>query len=288
MRRRSTSGARSITAIAVVGALALVASCGEDDESSPFTSSTAASTISSTVPVTTTAPTTVPVITTASTLPVTVPTTAATVPVPTTATTTASTVLVIDPAPVESAIWPLPSGESRFADPTDAARSFAVDFLGFGPLIVGEFVQGDSRSGEVAIQAREGGPVSTVLVRQLTDDASWWVIGAATANLQLASPEVLDAIASPVTLSGISTAFEATINVRIFQDGGVEPLANDIAMGGSMGEMGPFSATFSYLMPTSTYGAVVLSSYSSDDGRLEEVSAVRIRFADANAAAGDY
>ena len=48
-----------------------------------------------------------------------------------------------------------------------AARGFATDYVGFTDPIVGEFQQGDARSGEVPVQATVIGPITTVLVRQL-------------------------------------------------------------------------------------------------------------------------
>jgi len=67
------------------------------------------------------------------------------------------------------------------------------------------------------------------------------VEGAFTEALQLESPEALAAITSPVTVSGQSTAFEAVVNVEIREDGTIDPLVETTVMGGSMGQLGPFS-----------------------------------------------
>ena len=198
------------------------------------------------------------------------------------ATTTTVASSTTSPAPdgqLESAVWPFVSGSTRFHDPVEAARSFAVDYLGFVAPVVGEFRSGDSRSGEVAIRPAADGPTTTVLVRQLTADDTWWVLGAATPSLQLTSPAALAAISSPVTLAGESTAFEATVNVEVRQDGTVDPLGQDFVMGGSMGEMGPFSKAVSFNVPAAQAGAIVLETRSAMDGTVWEAAVVRVGFA---------
>lgn len=183
-------------------------------------------------------------------------------------------------AQADTAIWPFASGATRYADPVEAARSFAVTYLGFVQPVVGPFQQGDTRSGEVAIRSGASGPITTVLVRQLAPDDSWWVIGAATPNLQLQSPTTLSAIGSPVTLSGQSTAYEATVNVEIRQSGTLTPLTQTIVMGGSMGEMGPFSKVVTFPTPTAKAGAIVLKTMSAEDGTISEASVVAVTFTD--------
>lgn len=178
----------------------------------------------------------------------------------------------------EEAVWPFAATATRFQDPVAAATSFASDYLGFVAPVVGAFRQGDTRSGEVAIRPLASGPETTVLVRQLTADDSWWVIGAATDNISLTSPETLSAITSPVTVSGQSTAFEATVNVEIRQDGTTEPLAEDFVMGGSMGTMGPFSKPIDFGPQSADSGAVVLKTLSAEDGSIWEATVVRISF----------
>ena len=141
-------------------------------------------------------------------------------------------------------------------------------------------MQGDSQSGEVVIRPSSTGPETTVMVRKLGPDETWWVLGASTANLQLQSPKWNASIASPVRLSGRSTAFEATVNVQIRQDGAVTPLASDIVMGGSMGQMGPFSKAVSFSKPTAARGAIILKTLSAEDGNIAEATVLRIQFTD--------
>lgn len=177
-----------------------------------------------------------------------------------------------------TAVWPFAAGTTRYTDPVEAARSFAVTYLGFVDPVIGGFQQGDSRSGEVAVQTSSNGPVTTVIVRMLTPDNSWWVLGASTPNLQLQTPKTLGVITSPVTLSGQSTAFEATVNVQIRQDGTLVPLKEDIVMGGSNGTMGPFSKSVDFTTPSSRSGAIVLKTLSAKDGNTSEASVIRVNF----------
>jgi hypothetical protein len=183
-------------------------------------------------------------------------------------------------APVDrsTAVWPWPSSSVRYQDPVAAARGFAVDFVGFVDPVVGEFQAGDSRSGEVAVQRNANGPVTTVLVRQLGNDRTWWVLGSSTPNIVLEEPRALASVSSPVTLRGTSTAFEATVNVELRQDDAREPLATTIVMGGANGEMGPFARSLSFSTPRTTRGAIVLLTVSPEDGRVAEATIVRIRY----------
>jgi hypothetical protein len=180
--------------------------------------------------------------------------------------------------PTDTAVWPFAKDSIRYNGPVEAAKGFAVKYLGFVDPVVGAFVGGDSRSGEVSIRANDSGPQTTMMVRKLAPDDTWWVLGASTPNLQLQSPTWNTSLASPVTLSGQSTAFEATVNVEIRQDDTLTPLATGIVMGGSNGQMGPFSKAVTFAKPTATRGAIVLKTFSSKDGNVVEASVVRVRF----------
>ncbi len=179
----------------------------------------------------------------------------------------------------ETAVWPFAASSPGFTDPVAAARSFAVDYVGFVDPLVGAFQGGDSQSGEVPVQARAGGSVTTVFVRKLTSAQTWWVLGASNPSIQITSPAALAAISSPVMLSGQSTAFEATVNVEIRQDDTLVPLGEDFVMGGSMGDLGPFSKAVSFNVPSAAGGAVVLETRSPEDGNVSEASVVRVAFA---------
>jgi hypothetical protein len=110
----------------------------------------------------------------------------------------------------DTAAWPFVDSSTRYADPVEAARGFVVTHLGFTAPVVAPFSHGDSRSGEVVVKPDATGPETTVLVRMLAPDDTWWVLGAATPNIKVDSPASLALITSSVTLSGQSIALEAT------------------------------------------------------------------------------
>jgi len=199
---------------------------------------------------------------------------------PTAATTSTGanpTLPTTTPVDTSTAVWPAASSTTRYADPVSAARGFATDYVGFTDPIVGEFRQGDARSGEVPVQATTTGTVTTVLVRQLGD--SWWVLGSSTPNIQLTSPSALATLSSPVHLQGTSTAFEATVNTQVRQDGVTEPLGTGTVMGGANGVMGPFDGTLEFAAPApGSAGALVLLTLSAKDGHVSEATVVRVKF----------
>jgi hypothetical protein len=176
------------------------------------------------------------------------------------------------------AIWPWAGSALRFRDPLGAARSFATAYLHMTDPVAGAFQPGDSRSGEVPIRPSTTGPVTTVAVRRLGNDGSWWVLGAATDNIRLTEPAALATIASPVAVRGTSTAFEATVNLEVRQDGNPAPLTKTFVMGGANGQMGPFTAAIDFRRPTSRAGGIVLYTVSPADGRIVEATAIRVGF----------
>ena len=199
---------------------------------------------------------------------------------PSTTTTTISATTTTSPqAALSIAVWPTATSGVRYNEPVALARAFARNYLQFVDPIVGQFRQGDAHSGEVPIRAAaEGtslGPVTTVIVRQI--DGSWWVLGAATPNIALTQPATLATINSPVRLRGTSTAFEATVNVSIRQDDATKPLVESTLMGGSNGQLGPFDASFTFAPPTSSFGAIVLTTISSASGHVADATVIRVR-----------
>ena len=132
-------------------------------------------------------------------------------------TTTAPTSVTTGPPSVDraTAIWPYAGSTTRYDDPVDAARAFAVSFLRFEAPVVGDFQQGDARSGEVEVRPRATGPVTTIILRQLSNETSWSVLGAATANIEVTGPSTGDEITSPVRVTGRALAFEGNVQVEV-------------------------------------------------------------------------
>ena len=196
----------------------------------------------------------------------------------TTSTTSLVTTTTSPSTQPQTAIWPFASSHTRFTTPVSAARSFAVTYLGFTNPLVGSFQAGDNQSGEFSVRATASGQVTTIMVRKLTRAQNWWVLGAATHDAQLSKPATLEKISSPVMLTGMSTAFEAVVNVAIREDGVLTPLCSDVVMGGSMGTMSEFSKSLSFVKPSTTAGAIVFRILSAKDGSVVAAAAQRIGF----------
>jgi hypothetical protein len=199
----------------------------------------------------------------------------------TTATTAPSTTAApptVAPVDTSTAVFPYGTGDVRYFDPVEAARAFAVDFVGFSDPLVGEFMPGDARSGEVQVRPTANGPVTTVLVRQLGTDGSWWILGSVTGYITADSPGDGDAISSPVTVSGSAMAFEGQVVVEVRQDSAREPLGTGYVTGGG-DEMRTFSGQIDFSPATADYGALVFLSNSAENGEVWEAAVYRVRFA---------
>ncbi|HEX6567585.1 MAG TPA: Gmad2 immunoglobulin-like domain-containing protein [Acidimicrobiales bacterium] len=194
-------------------------------------------------------------------------------------TTTEGTTTTVAPAPVDTstAVFPDGAGTTRYDDPVEAARGFAVDFVGFTDPVVGEFMQGDARSGEVEVRPLADGPVTTVFVRQLGPDDTWWVLGSATADIAVDAPATGDAITSPVTVTGSALAFEGQVNVDVRQDGTRSPLGTGFVTGGG-DVMRPFTGQIEFSAPTAERGALVFMTNSAENGQVWSAAVLRVAF----------
>lgn len=234
--------------MAVVAVLVAVAVTGGDDEQvTSGTPTTAGEPATSAAPGTTTPATTTP---------------------PATTSTPAAR-----PPP---ALWPAEGSGTSYADPVAAARQFAEAFLGFTSPGVGPFQQGDGRSGEVPVRPVADGPVTTIGVRQVTGDGSWSVLGAATANIVVASPVAGDDIPAPVPVRGRAHAFEGHVSVEVRADGRPGPAGVGFVTGGG-DQMRPFAGEISFAPGTGGPGALVLLTRSAEDGRVWEAAALPVR-----------
>ena len=259
-----SSGRFRIVALAVIALIVvaigafLLVDDGDDDEASVASSSSAAATSPTTQPATSEPPPTEP------------PATAA--PTTDTATTT------VPDDPTRMAIWPWTESDVRFGDPVAAAESYATEFLGFDEPVVGEFLAGDSRSGEVEIMPGTIGPTTVVLVRQLTDDDSWWILGSAAENIVLDEPEAGTIVESPLPLVGQARAFEGTVGVEIRADADAEPIEVGFVTGSGGPEPGPFDDEIEFVSPGPGGGSLVLISRSPEDDSVLEAGSIRIFF----------
>ncbi len=250
-RKRLLIGLGSAAAViaVVVGALALT---GDDDEEPVATEGTST---------TTQAPTTTDATTTTT--------------ITEETTTTTAPFAVVDPA---AAVFPNPETSQRFDDPVALVDVFARGPLGFSDPILSAFQQGDARSGEIEVRAFAAGDPTVVLVRQLEDD-TWFVIGAETESIQLASPAAGEAISSPQALAGQAYAFEGTVAVFLFGPDLGAPIAETFVTGRGDGELGDFTGEVTFTVPDGAeFGTLYLTSSGGEDGGTVAAQVVRVRF----------
>jgi hypothetical protein len=139
---------------------------------------------------------------------------AATTTSTTTGTTTSDTDTIVLPpttlnGEVSQVISPRHGSATRYDDPIAAARAFAVEFVGFDPIIVGAFQPGDNRSGDVEIRSHANASRTVVHVHQVDGD-DWAVIGASNQHITITQPGALAEIESPMVLAGNASVRSST------------------------------------------------------------------------------
>jgi len=148
----------------------------------------------------------------------------------------------------QPAIWP--AADVAFDTPEEAAEDFVTEVLGVPPTL-GEFQQGDSRSGEIEVFSPGEGDAGTrvvrglLLLRQLGPANGWFVLAAANDNASITTPASMDEVAAGLlTVEGRARGFEANVVVTAFEagDAGAE-LDQVIAQGGAFETPEPFSVT---------------------------------------------
>jgi hypothetical protein len=201
---------------------------------------------------------------------------------------------VADPFP---GIWPFTSqaeadaysrgSDDLYRDPVRTAIEFMRRYGGMKAPVGGAYRAGDPQSGEVEVKPKpSSNDVTTVAVRRAGVGGAVWVVVAAMAkNIMLESPVALALINSPVLVSGKSSSFEGNVVVQVKEDG-MDPgqfLGQMPLTGGSGAKLEPFQGRVSFRTPTKPAGAVVAFTESAEDGTVEQVSAVRVRFERASA-----
>jgi hypothetical protein len=128
--------------------------------------------------------------------------------------------------------------------------------------VLGEFMAGDSRSGEFEVFASVDGVAlegvrSVLLMRQLGPDDGWFVLAAASDVATITTPESMATVpAGPLTVEGVGTGFEATIVVSAFEAGRADnEFDREVAMAGNLGEALPYSVALD--VSGATGGSVV-------------------------------
>ena len=186
---------------------------------------------------------------------------------------------------LDGALWPDPAVATETATPVDVARSFVEDFVGMERPAFGDFQQGDSRSGEVPMflvgedgTPREDQVLASIAVRQL-DGRRWFVIAAGSDRVQIDAPDVLEAISSPVTVTGSGFGFESNLAVSVRAAFEREPLAEAGTAAGDRAPK-PYTATLEFERPATPTGAIVVRDGGGLDGVPYAFAAVAIRFAE--------
>lgn len=191
----------------------------------------------------------------------------------TTASTTSTTApTTTRPVTLEQpAIWP--AADVVFTNPEAAATDFVKSVLRVPPNL-GEFQQGDSRSGEIEVFSPDspGARVSrsALFLRQLGPDDGWFVLAAVNEFETIATPESASKVAAgPVTVEGRGRGFEATLIVRAFVAGDATlQLDQVIAMGGSAETPEPFSVSLNFSMAAP--GQTIVLLLRGDTGREDD------------------
>lgn len=140
------------------------------------------------------------------------------------------------------AIWS--SSESPAETPESAAEAAVASLIGVTPVL-GDFMAGDSRSGEMVVfSPGETTPVerSLLLLRRLGSDDRWSVIGAINSAMTIDEPETASVVpAGLLTVSGSGRGFEGLIVVSAHRIGDrVESIDQETTTGGSLERSEPF------------------------------------------------
>lgn len=190
---------------------------------------------------------------------------------PTTSTTFAT---VADPFAVA---FPSPEDSRSFDAPESAARAFATDVLGFTELVLGGGAPAGEGTTDVVIQDREDGP-ETVVSLQRMEDGAWYVVGASTPDITVATPAPGTSLASPFETTGEALAFEGTVEVLVLAQGEPTPLGQGVVTGSGSPPAGPFRGRIEFAPPQEPVaGVLVYRIHSPEDGRVVQAAAVRVR-----------
>jgi hypothetical protein len=163
-------------------------------------------------------------------------TTATTEPTTTTSAPTTTTTEASDDGRVG---WPGTS-VGGFDDPTTAAVTFADQVLGFAQTTV--VSSGGENDLFVTLTSRPGAGAQTTIQVHDTGARGWIVVGASSNQGRIDTPTPGDQVASPVQVTGVATAFEAQLSVRLLSLSG-EVRGQTTTFAGANGEQGPYDTT---------------------------------------------
>ena len=160
------------------------------------------------------------------------------------------------------AIWPFESMNRTFATPEEAAKSFAVDYLGMTLARVGTTLPPADAGGASSVEvfANDRASLRTLVNVVEQPPRGWVVIGASADEIVVDTPKPHDPLAASMNLAGRSRAFEAQLGIQLRSFGSTTSVLEDSAMGGST-EILPFSTT---IAPPATDQPLVLVIFEGD------------------------
>ncbi len=96
--------------------------------------------------------------------------------------------------------------------------------------------------------------------------------------IRILSPAQNQTVVSPVTVTGLASAFEQQVTVRILDEAGKEVGLGIGFIDADMGQRGPFTATVPFVVPLNTqFGRIQVYSVSPRDGAVEHLNSVTVR-----------
>lgn len=172
----------------------------------------------------------------------------------------------------EPAIWP--AADVVFATPEEAAADFvSAVLISEGDPALGEFQQGDARSGEIAVLfAGETGDLDpaleqgVLLLRQIGPTDGWYVIAATSDGVMINAPSALEEVPrGTVAVAGEGRGFEGTLVVSAFRPGDDAATFDlQIGAGGAFDDLQPYSVELD--LSGAVEGEVVVILVRGDSG----------------------
>ena len=206
-------------------------------------------------------------------------------------TTTSTIAVATDPSPAPKP-KPGPAPKPPADREAQAAKAAAATFLrelGMRDPVAATYRRTGAATAEVGLHPRAGEgdrklDQVTTLARLHRYANGWLPTGASAVNIEVDQPLPFSRIESPVTVSGLSVAYEGTVHVSVLQDrrGPDRVLGKGVVNGGGT-ELAPFSGSIRFADPTNGIaGWVVFSGDTGADTGIMSASAVRVRFVDSD------